>query len=137
MMDQTPMDEAEVQQQVQVMASYLGGKLWRNNCGGFEDRTGRTVYFGLGNISKASSKQFKSSDLIGFTPVKITPDMVGKTLPVFTAIECKRPDWKPTNSLREAGQKKFIDVINNNNGIASFVNSIESFTQIIKSYIPR
>ena len=31
-----------------------------------------------------------SSDLIGFTPVEITQDMVGRRLAVFTAVECKR-----------------------------------------------
>lgn len=29
------------------------------------------------------------SDLFGFVPVTITPDMVGQTVAVFTAIECK------------------------------------------------
>lgn len=30
-----------------------------------------------------------SGDRVGFTPIKITPDMVGKTIPVFTSIEEK------------------------------------------------
>jgi hypothetical protein len=66
--------------------------------------------------------------------VTVTEDMVGKTLPVFTAIECKTPKWKMTNSLREVAQKKFIDVIKSNNGIASFCNSVESYLKEIIDY---
>lgn len=43
------------------------------------------------------------SDLFGATPVTITPDMVGQTLPVFTAIEVK----SPTGRLRKE-QKTFL-----------------------------
>lgn len=133
----TPLSESDVQEQVQVEASKFNSKLWRNNVGAFEDRTGRTVFFGLGNISKLSNKQFKTSDLIGFTMVTITPDMVGKKLPVFTAMECKKPSWKYAETIREVGQKKFIDVIKTNNGIASFVNSVESYVKEIINYKPR
>ena len=132
-----PLSESDVQEEVQKTASKYSGRLWRNNVGAFEDRTGRTVFFGLGNISKKSNKEFKSSDLIGFTMVEITPEMVGKKLPVFTAIECKKPKWKYAETLREVGQKKFIDVIESNNGIASFVNSVESFVNKILEYRPR
>jgi len=135
MIDQQPMDEKQVQELIQLEASRFGGKLWINSSGAFKDTTGRLVRFGLGHVKK--NQEFKSSDLIGFMPVTITPDMVGKTLPVFTAIECKKPDWKFTNTLREVGQKVFIDVITKNNGIASFVNSVERFAETVKSYIPR
>lgn len=131
----TIVDEKQVQELIQLEASKMGAKLFINTSGAFKDNTGRLVRFGLGHVRK--NQEFKSSDLIGFMPVEITPDMVGKKLPVFMAIECKKPDWKPTNSLREAGQKIFIDVVKNNNGIASFVNSVETFIETVKSYVPR
>lgn len=129
------MDEKQVQEAIQMEASSNHNKLFINSSGAFKDTTGRLVRFGLGHVSK--NQVFKSSDLIGFTMVRVTEDMVGKTLPVFTAIECKTPKWKMTNSLREVAQKKFIDVIKSNNGIASFCNSVESYLKEIINYKPR
>lgn len=129
------MDEKQVQELIQMEASTKGHRLFINSSGAFQDNTGRLVRFGLGHTTK--NQAFKSSDLIGFTMVTITPDMVGKKLPVFTAMECKKPSWKYAETIREVGQKKFIDVIKTNNGIASFVNSVESYVKEIINYKPR
>ena len=128
------MNEQEIQQDIQLESSKQGHKLWRNNSGGFKDETGRVVYFGLGVISKQSNAAFKSSDLIGFTMVEITKDMVGTKLPIFTAIEVKNSKWKYTETEREVAQKKFMDVIKMNKGIASFVNSVEGYVKTILNY---
>lgn len=128
------MNEQEIQQDIQIESSKLGHKLWRNNSGGFLDSTGRMVFFGLGNVSKQSNAAFKSSDLIGFTMVEVTAEMVGTKIPVFTAIEVKNSKWKYTETDREVAQKKFMDVIKMNKGIASFVNSVEGYVQTILNY---
>lgn len=126
------MNETELQQNIQIESSKLGHKLWRNNSGAFTDNTGRLVRFGLGHT--ANNQNFKSSDLIGFTMVEITKDMVGTKLPIFTAIEVKNSKWKYTETERELAQKKFMDVIKMNKGIASFVNSVEGYIQTILKY---
>lgn len=55
-----------------------------------------------------------SSDLIGWTSVEITPDMVGTTVAVFTAIEVKTGNTPATDA-----QVNFIDQVNAAGGIAS------------------
>lgn len=124
-------DESEVQQHIQIEASKLGNKLFRNNSGSFQDKTGRVVWFGLGVVSSQQNKYFKSSDLIGFTPITITSDMIGRKIAVFTAVEVKKTKWKYTATDREVAQKKFLDVVNMNGGIALFCNSVESYKKAI------
>lgn len=61
-----------------------------------------------------------SSDCIGFTKVTITPDMIGRTLAVFTAIEVK------TKVGKELGnQKRFRRMITESGGIAHVVRDLE------------
>ncbi len=112
--------EARVQQDVQLAASYAGGRLWRNNSGAYFDKRGVQVRYGLCNVSKKVNKQIKSSDLIGITPVVITEDMVGQTVGVFTAVECKKEGWVYPGTEPEIAQKKFIDLVNSLGGRAKF-----------------
>lgn len=78
-----------------MLAPYVGLHLFRNNRGAFKDDTGRVVRYGLANDSKQLNKVVKSGDLIGWQLMRITPDMVGKTVPIFASVECKPEDWKP------------------------------------------
>lgn len=116
--------ETDVQNSMRLNASRQGATLWRNNNGAAVDRGGRQIRFGLGNDSKAVNDVFKSSDLIGITPIKITPEMVGKTIGVFTAVECKAPGWqfKPTDQ-RSVAQKAFIDFVSRHGGVAYFLTT--------------
>jgi len=68
-----------------------------------------------------------SSDLIGYTRKKITPDMVGQTVAIFTAIEIKRPGKKPTKE-----QKNWIQKILDWGGFAGRAESKEEAAEIIK-----
>lgn len=126
--------ENEVQQKVQIEAAYHGCKLMRNNSGACKDSTGRLIRFGLGNISKSHSDRIKSSDLVGFTTVTITPDMVGKRVAVFTAFEVKASDWKFSSTGRERAQLAFIDWVKAHGGIAAFVNKTEQVIDILKGW---
>lgn len=87
--------EALVQSECRLLAPYVGLHLFRNNRGAFKDDTGRVVRYGLANDSKQLNKVVKSGDLIGWQLMRITPDMVGKTVPIFASVECKPEDWKP------------------------------------------
>jgi hypothetical protein len=95
------MKESNIMRLVQIRCSELGARLMRNNVGkawaGEEQRlpggdlilrNPRRIHFGLAK---------GSGDLIGWTPVKITEDMVGSTLAVFTSIEVKTKKGRPTD----------------------------------------
>lgn len=123
--------ESEVQQLIQLEAPKHGLLLMRNNSGALKDKEGRTVRYGLGNTSEQQNLTFKSSDLIGCMPVVITPDMVGKTIGVFVAVEVKKAGWKFKGNPREIGQKNFIDFIVKRGGIAFFAESVDTFKRMI------
>lgn len=79
--------------------------MFRNNNGVGLTLDGRDkIKFGLGK---------GTSDYVGWTRLEITPDMVGKIVAVFTAVEIKSSDGKLTES-----QKDFIDLVNKSGGIA-------------------
>jgi hypothetical protein len=61
-----------------------------------------------------------SSDLIGWTTLEITPDMVGRKVAVFTAVEVKVPGKKPT-----AEQINFITQVRTAGGIAEVLTDAE------------
>jgi len=128
------MSESEIQQYVQAEAKYFNCTLMRNNVGALKDDTGRTVRYGLGNISKEHNDRIKSSDLIGITTILITPDMVGQMVGVFTALEVKKQDWNENKKLdaREIAQKNFIDWVISCGGIASFINSVDKLNTIFR-----
>ena len=90
--------------------------MFRNNVGAFKDG-GRWVQFGLVR---------GSSDLIGWTRVKITPDMVGQTVAVFTAIECKTVKGRAT-----PGQIYFIERVKIDGGYAGITRSAEDALKVI------
>ena len=131
--------EAKSSQEVKLRASQWGCKLFRNNSGMLYNNEGVPVRYGLGNVSAKFNKQVKSSDEIGWTPVLITQEMVGKTIPVFTAFENKTPKFNirvayPEGS-REAAQLKFINIVRDAGGIAGFTRSSSDVDNILKEYV--
>ena len=103
--------EANISNQIRVVATALGMILWRNNVGAYSEKHPPTPgsRWGLANDSKKMNRLVKSSDLIGITPVKIESHHIGKTLGVFTAIEVKKHGWRFTGTDRENAQFKFIN----------------------------
>ena len=119
--------ESAVTSQVRLVAAQNNILLWRNNCGGFYDDTGRFIRYGLGSEAKLAS-----SDWIGIRPVLITPEMVGSVLGVFTAVEMKAEGWQfNKNDKHLLQQKHFIDIVQNYGGLAGFASSVEDFYRII------
>ncbi len=127
---------------VRLAASSLGIKLMRNNSGAFQDSTGRWVRYGLGNESKRVNDSIKFGDYIGYTPVVITPEMVGKTVAVFTNMEIK-PELQVGDALRkaerdpdsrEAAQFRAINLVRDAGGIAWFVGSEKHVHMVIDAF---
>ena len=67
------------------------------------------------------------SDLLGGSPVTITPDMVGKTLMVLTAVEVKAGNDQPRPK-----QPEFIAFIKKSGGRAGFARSIDDALKICR-----
>lgn len=83
------MTETALVRRLLLRASELGQRLFRNQVGQYRlalpsckrcQQEGRIIRSGL---------CVGSSDLIGWAPVVITPEMVGQTVAVFTAVEAK------------------------------------------------
>jgi hypothetical protein len=127
------MKESAVASHIRLTAAHYDIDLWRNNVGACQDKTGRMIRYGLCNDSPALSKVLKSSDFIGITPVKITPDMVGQVIGVFTAIETKASDWQFKNSDKRAiAQKAFHDIVLRAGGFAGFARNVQEFLRIVR-----
>src|SRR3990172_816056 len=117
---QVIMTEADIMRAIQIEVSKHNCRLFRNNCGQAITASGNIIRFGLANPG--------GSDLIGWTPVLITQDMVGSRVCIFTAIEVKRPRKKPTQS-----QADFIEAVKKAGGIALVACSVEEVLSVLKT----
>lgn len=119
-----PTSEAYVQSLVRLEAPAKGVRLWRNNVGVLFDANGRPVRYGLANDSATLNRELKSGDLIGWRPVLVTPDMVGRVIAQFVSRECKPADWRPALSgerwEHEEAQRRWAKLINDAGGDACF-----------------
>lgn len=124
--------EAAVQAALRVSAAHRGSSLWRNNNGASEvlepDGGTRHIRFGLGNDSKKLGDKWKSSDLIGITPV--TSTQAGQVFGVFTAVEVKSPGWKAPKNDRERAQAAFLSSVRAMGGIGMFAQSTADYEGI-------
>lgn len=68
-----------------------------------------------------------ASDLIGWTSIEITPDMIGNKVAVFTAIEVKTKEGDSTEE-----QKTFIRNVRRAGGIAGVARSEHEAVDIIR-----
>ena len=108
------MTEKDIEKLHIIECQRVGATLFKNNVGSakkVDKKTGKEYWINFGLCEG-------SSDLIGITPVKITRDMVGKTVGVFTAIEVKKNLNKSYDKHRMITQQQFINFINKNGGFA-------------------
>ena len=84
--------------------------MFRNNTGTLRDINGRPVSFGLCK---------GSADLIGWTTLTITPQMVGQQIAVFTSIEVKAA----TGRIRPE-QQQWLNAVQAAGGIAGVARSV-------------
>jgi hypothetical protein len=95
------------------------GRLLRNNVGATKVGN-RFIKYGLGK---------GSSDLIGWTTVEITPDMVGQKVAVFTAVELKT-----VNDRSSPEQRNFVQRVHDAGGLAGIVYNEEEYNNIFKRF---
>ena len=126
------MAEQKIQNEIRLALSQAGSTMFRNNtamawvgskverfpCGKVFIHDARPLHAGLCE---------GSSDLIGWTPVEITPEMVGKTLAVFTAVEVKSATGRASGP-----QKNFIDQVQKAGGAAGVARSGEDAKEIVE-----
>lgn len=67
------------------------------------------------------------SDLLGWTSIVITPDMVGETVAVFTAVE-----WKTRDGRLEPEQQTFINNVKRAGGFAGVARTVAEALGIIR-----
>lgn len=118
------MRESELQKLIQLAESRRGNRLWRNNVGATYDQAGNFIRYGLANESTSINRQIKSGDLIGITPIIITPAMIGYTVGIFTSIEVKRPGWVYRGTPRETAQRAWNELVASMGGRAGFMSQI-------------
>lgn len=124
--------ESESQQEIQSQAGYQNLTLWRNNSGGFYDSYGNFTRFGLGNVSQKWNKEYKSSDLIGIQTIVITPEDVGKTMGIFSAVEVKPKGWKWSGTKREIAQHNFLKIVCRYGGRGIFATNSKDLKLLLR-----
>lgn len=95
--------------------------LFRNQSGAYKAGE-QWIRYGLGNPG--------GSDLIGWTSVEVTPEMVGKRLCVFTAIEVKTATGRSTKE-----QEAFIAAVQRAGGLAGVVRSEDDAQNVVKNML--
>jgi hypothetical protein len=117
-------NESELLKKIQVKLSPQT-ILFRNNVGtGWigtvkRSKTGSGIYIENSRPLNAGLC-VGSSDLIGWKSIEITPDMVGKKIAVFVAIEGKTGKLNPTPE-----QLNFIEQLKKAGGIAGVARSVD------------
>ncbi len=112
------------------VSKYTTSRLFRNNTGtGWVGKARRTkdggIYIDEPRPLKAGLCT-GSSDLIGWTKKEITPDMVGKNIAIFTALEVKTKYGKASKE-----QINFINQVREAGGIAGIArNEADSYNVI-------
>lgn len=143
-MTRTTTPEARILKSVQLAATHLGARIFRNNIAEawvgilekYMEVKSVVVYPGDVILRRARPLHaglcVGSSDLIGWTPVVVESAMVGKSLAVFTAAECKTAEGRLSGE-----QRNFIEAVNGSGGIAACVRSDEEFSRGIREFKDR
>lgn len=131
--------ETNLQKQIRVgIQEQIGSNIrtYRNNTG--EAWQGKSSRTSLGHVVIENPQRVKyglkkgSSDLIGIYQIEITPEMVGKKIGIFTAIEIKTE-----KGVVSKEQKDFINTINKLGGIAGTARSVEDAVGLINDYLKK
>lgn len=130
------MKESNLMRLIMLAVGKAGVRVFRNNTGQawqgservFYEENGRRVLKMYDPRPIDAGLVEGSSDLIGWTTVTVTPEMVGQKLAIFTAIEVK----KNIKSVVSAKQLNFLTVIKNAGGIAGLARDPEEAARLVK-----
>lgn len=113
--------EKDTERKLILHASKIGSTLFKNNVGALQTPDGYYIRYGLCK---------GSSDLIGWTPVTITPEMVGKRIAVFTACEVKKNKHGSYRATKE--QQAFIAAVKSAGGYAGVADCEKDLEWILE-----
>lgn len=122
--------ETKLTNTVMLALSQAGCTIWRNETAGAW--VGRPVHREGQLVTLANARMIQaglckgSSDLISITPITITPDMVGQTLGVFTAVEIKTATGRTTQE-----QDRFLAAVRAAGGIAGVARSVDDALELL------
>lgn len=111
--------ETDVVNQIKIALAPLGVVLLKNVRGLFLTLDGKRKV-------RAGLEMNGSGDLIGWTEIIVTPDLIGKKLAIFTSFEVKA-DTQPS-----ADQLKFARIVRERGGYAGIVKNIDDAKKITK-----
>lgn len=126
------MSEKSLLNKLMIRATELGGRLFRNNVGVAWVGT-KIDKLSNGDIILRSPRVIRyglcvgSSDLIGWMPVVVTQDMVGKKIAMFTAVEAKVGGLRLTTE-----QKDFLFSVDAHGGIAVLARDVDDLLKDLK-----
>lgn len=128
------MQEHDIQNLIRLHISKYGlATLFRGNVGqAFTGNKNDIIKKTDGTVVIKNARTFRSGlpvgwpDLFGFRLIEITPDMVGKEMPIFCAIEVKKPGKHPTEV-----QENCLSYLKNNGCLAGVATSSEEAEKIL------
>lgn len=131
-------NETALMRQMQIAASELGARLFRQNAGqgwiGKSERISRakTVALNPGDVIIRKARPFHAghagmSDLGGWMPVTIGHEHIGRTLAVYFQVEIK------AGAKTTVDQVRWIDAVNRAGGIAGVVRSHDDLAALAAS----
>lgn len=133
-------DEVKLYTPILVAASKEGHRLFRNNVGtGYQLVARPPPGWKPPDFLKPFTYGLPSgsADLVGWSRVTITPEMVGQTLAVFASVEVKAPEWRSTPSFersdRGASQAAWARTVIEAGGRAGRAQSIEQALGILRN----
>jgi hypothetical protein len=124
--------ENQTMKKIQIAATAVGARLFRNNSAlGWVGESRRitsrtTVTLNDGDVIVYKARPLHaglckgSSDLIGFRTLKITADMIGKSIAQFCAVEVKSETGKPTLE-----QISFLNILRDKGALSLLTRSVE------------
>lgn len=121
-----------------LCASELGARLFRNQRGVYTiaqddckscQRFGRKISTGMAN---------GAPDLVGWMPVVVTPDMVGRTVALFVGIEAKRPGtelsvhgYRAEPGRLSEDQRRFLTALETAGAVQGVVRSVAELETVL------
>ena len=128
------MKEHEIQDQIRMALNFSDATIWRVNVlsgfSGYYERhqDGSVTIQKPRWVSSGVPKGFP--DLIGIKPVKITEDMVGKTIGAFFFIEVKSPLGRLS-----LDQKLMLELLQRQGAIGGVARSVEEAIDLYKKSV--